>query len=129
MCVPVVFEMKYESKELGEMQGVGHRRKTDFGSFPLSVKLTLAEAAGNFFPTAWGAGYSVSCTNTAQGIPTWLSFGLTAALELPQGCTELKNNNLSIPAPCPSRLPEILETERYHSSTSLHPPTLYLSIC
>lgn len=31
--------------------------------------------------------------------------------------------------PCSNRLPEILERERSYISTSLHPPTLHLSIC
>lgn len=111
-CVHVAFQMQYKSKELAEMQSVGHRRET---TIPQKDSLCQDEPDRSFwslFPTAWGAGYSVSCTNTAHVIPAWLSLNLTGALELPQGCTELKTYNLSIPTPCPSRLPEILVREK-----------------
>lgn len=65
---------------------------------------------------------SCPCTNTGQMKTWWHSLGPTAALEVPQECTEFKSYVFSIPAPCHIRLPGVLERQRSHRSFSLHPP-------
>lgn len=100
--VHVVFHMQYKSRELGEMQGVGHRRETVILEVSQRDSLCQAEpgrSCWSLLPTVWAAGYWVSYTNIAQVIPTWFSLGLTGALELAQGCTEPKTYNFTV-HPC-----------------------------
>lgn len=124
-----------ESGGQGEVQGEDYKRESAMAEeshcgtmqYP---KVTLCQAGGG--STCWVTSShsqqrkllrSCPSTNTAQKITTWHSLGLTAALELPQECTEFKSHDLSLSSPCPSRTSWGLERERSHSSSSLHPHT------
>lgn len=131
--------LRYESGEQGEAQGAGHERDTATaeesplwkraGHHAVSQSCSLCQAEPS--STCWGtSSYSRRCglpsscprTDRAWTTGTWHGLGLTAALELPQEHTAFQSHNLSIPAPCPTRLPWVWEKERSHSSSSLHPP-------
>lgn len=84
------FTCSIKAKSWGRCRS--HEGDSNFGITPKGLSVPEpGRSCWSLLPTVWGAGYSASYTNVAQVTPTWLSLGLTAVLELPQRCTELKN--------------------------------------